>query len=106
MASIFGQKTDTKIASIFGHKNCLFFWTQKWPLFLGKKQTQILPLFLDTSVFRCCGHAASASRVCGFPYYHLGYLKKYKFWKATFLLTTGTRSGMGGQTKHKCGQGP
>jgi hypothetical protein len=58
------------------------------------------------SVCRCCGHAASASRVCGFPYYHLGYLKKYKFWKATFLLTTGTRSGMGGQTKHKCGQGP
>jgi hypothetical protein len=41
MASIFGQKTDTKIASIFEHKYGLYFLTQKWPLFLDPKTASI-----------------------------------------------------------------
>jgi hypothetical protein len=38
------------------HKNCLYFWTQKLPLFLGKKQTLKLPLFLDTKMASIFGH--------------------------------------------------
>jgi hypothetical protein len=54
MASIFGHKNCLYFWAKNRHKNCLYFWTQKLPLFLdtkiasifGKKQTQKWPLFL------------------------------------------------------------
>jgi hypothetical protein len=50
MATIFEQKTDTKITSILGKKQ-----TQKLPLFLNKKITSIL----DTKIASIFGHKNS-----------------------------------------------
>jgi hypothetical protein len=71
---------DTKMASIFGHKNSLYFWTQKWPLFFYTKMasifghknclyfwTQKWPLFLDTKMASIFGQSRTkvlASRIC------------------------------------------
>jgi hypothetical protein len=44
------------MASIFGHKNGLYFWTQKWPLFFNAKMASIFGQKTDTKIASIFGH--------------------------------------------------